>query len=596
MRNSVLIQTIGVLIFLITANTVLSAQNKIIEVWNGKVPGEIKDSNYKQIVDSAYYIKLRNISKPTIEVYPASADNNSGTAMVVCPGGGYYGVSFLSEGVEIANWLNQLGITAVVLHYRLPNDAIMENKSIAPLQDGQEAIRIVRRNAKEWGIDPHKIGIIGFSAGGHLASAVSTHFNEKVYDPIDTTSARPDFSVLVYPVISMDSAITHAGSRENLLGKHPSPELVKHFSSELQVSKETPPAFLIHSIDDGAVPVQNSIDYALAMKKHNVPCELHIYQSGGHGYGLGRSKNTESIWPQACRKWLEARGYLDEKEVPKVGFGEPAKPGPDDKPAFDDPPVDFRDKRDNIAHGTITTVQYDSKTLGTRREMMVYTPPGYSPAKKYPVLYLLHGLNSGNGQWLYWVHADYITDNLLTDGKIKPMIMVFPNCNTNVTVENPKADEQQERKGGYKGYGKSFENDLLLDIIPFIESHYSVYTDRKHRALAGLSMGGGQSLNIGLSHINTFAYVGGFSSAPNTNEFGGLSETRLVPDLAAAKKKLKVLWLACGSKDGLFSVSQRVHQNFKKEEIPHVWNVDSNAHDDTEWANNLYLFMQHIFK
>lgn len=596
MRNSVLRQTIGILIFLITANTALSAQNKIIEVWNGKIPGEIKDPGYKQIVDSAYYIKLRNISKPVIEVYPAPVDNNSGAAMVVCPGGGYYGVSFLSEGVEIAKWLNQLGITAIVLHYRLPNDAIMENKSIAPLQDGQEAIRIVRRNAKEWGIDPHKIGIIGFSAGGHLASAVSTHFNEKVYDPIDATSARPDFSVLIYPVISMDSTITHSGSRENLLGKHPSAELVKHFSNELQVSKETPPAFLIHSIDDGAVPVQNSIDYALAMKKQNVPCELHIYQSGGHGYGLGKSKNTESTWPQTCRKWLEARGYIGEKEVPKVAFGEPAKLGPDDKPAFDDPPVGFRDKRDNIAHGTITTVQYDSKTLGTRREMMVYTPPGYSPDKKYPVLYLLHGLNSGSGQWPYWVRADYITDNLLADGKIKPMIMVFPNCNANVTVENPKADEQEERKGGYKGYGKSFENDLLLDIVPFIESHYSVYTDRKYRALAGLSMGGGQSLNIGLSHINTFAYVGGFSSAPNTNEFGGLSETKLVPDLAAAKKNLKVLWLACGSKDGLFSVSQRVHQNFKKQGIPHIWNVDSNAHDDTEWANNLYLFIQHIFK
>jgi enterochelin esterase-like enzyme/acetyl esterase/lipase len=596
MRNSVLRQTIGLLIFLITANTVLSAQNKIIEVWNGKVPGEIKDPNYKQIVDSAYYIKLRNISKPTIEVYPASADNNSGTAMVVCPGGGYYGVSFLSEGVEIAKWLNQLGITAVVLHYRLPNDAIMENKSIAPLQDGQEAIRIVRRNAKEWGIDPHKIGIIGFSAGGHLASAVSTHFNEKVYDPIDTTSARPDFSVLIYAVISMDSTITHAGSRENLLGKHPASELVKHFSNELQVSRETPPAFLIHSIDDAAVPVQNSIDYALAMKKHNVPCELHIYQSGGHGYGLGRSKNTESTWPEACRKWLAARGDIGQKEVPKAGFDEPAKLGLDDKPAFDDPPVGFRDKRDNIAHGTITTVQYDSKTLGTRREMMVYTPPGYSSDKKYSVLYLLHGLNSGNGQWPYWVHADYIIDNLLADGKIKPMIMVFPNCNTNVTVENPKADELEERKGGYKGYGKSFENDLLLDIVPFVESHYSVYTDPKHRALAGLSMGGGQSLNIGLSHINTFAYVGGFSSAPNTNEFGGLSKNKLVPDLAAVKKRLKVLWLACGSKDGLFSVSQRVHQYFKEQEVPHVWNVDSNAHDDTEWANNLYLFIQHIFK
>ncbi|MFI0431469.1 alpha/beta hydrolase-fold protein [Mariniflexile sp. HMF6888] len=570
------------------------SQSKIIEVWKGKVPGSIKNPNYKQIVDSTYYIKLRNISKPTIEVYHAPADNNSGTAVVVCPGGGYYGVSFISEGVEVAKWLNELGITAVVLHYRLPNDIIMKDKSIGPLQDGQEAIRIVRRNAKKWGIDPHKIGIMGFSAGGHLAATVSTHFNEKVYKPIDSTSARPDFSLLIYPVISMDSTITHVGSRENLLGKHPSQEMVKHFSNELQVTTQTPPTFMVHSMDDGIVPVENSIDYALALKKKNIPCELHIYEKGGHGYGLRYSKNTESTWTETCRKWLETNSFLP--YTTQGGRDRKIKLEADDKPAFDNPPTGFRDKRDDIAHGTITTVQYDSKTLGTHREMMVYTPPDYSPSKKYPVIYLLHGLNSSSGQWPYWVHADYVIDNLLNDGKIEPMIMVFPNCNTNMTVENPKPDEEEERKGGYKGYGTSFENDLLKDIIPYIESHYSVYTDREHRALAGLSMGGGQSLNIGLSHINTFAYVGGFSSAPNTNQFGGLSDIKLLPDLVAAKKKLKMLWIACGNKDGLFSISQRVHQYFKEQGVSHIWHVDDNGHDDTEWANNLYLFVQHIFK
>jgi sialate O-acetylesterase len=272
------------------------------------------------------------------------------------------------------------------------------------------------------------------------------------------------------------------------------------------------------------------------------------------------------------------------------------KLGPDDKPAFDNPPVGFRDKRDNNAHGTITTVQYDSKTLSARREMLVYTPPGYTYNRKYPVIYLLHGLNSGAGQWPYWVRADHVIDNLIADGKIEPVIMVFPNCNTNVTVSNPKPDEQEERKGGFKGYGKSFENDLLNDIVPYIESHYSVYADRKHRALAGLSMGGGQSLNIGLSHINRFAYVGGFSSAPNTNELGGLSDIKLLPDLLAAKEQLELLWLGCGSKDGLIGVSQRVHKHLKEQEVPHVWHVDDNGHDDVEWANNLYLFSQHIFK
>ncbi len=307
----------------------------------------------------------------------------------------------------------------------------------------------------------------------------------------------------------MDSTITHAGSRENLLGKYPSEDLVKHFSNELQVTTKTPSAFMVHSMDDGVVPVENSIDYALAMKEHHVPCELHLYQQGGHGYGLGlelgHSNKTESTWTEACRKWLEANKFLPnsvhEKEVSKIELK------PDDKPAFNNPPTGFRDKRDNIVQGTIATVKYDSKTLGTRREMMVYTPPGYSVGKKYPVIYLLHGLNAGNGQWPYWVRANDIIDNLIADGKIKPVIMVFPNGNTNVTVENPKPDEQEERKSGFKGYGMSFENDLLKDIIPYIESHYSVYTDRKHRALVGLSMGGGQTLNIGLSHINTFAYV-----------------------------------------------------------------------------------------
>lgn len=297
-------------IIMITAS--VFSQSKVIDIWNGNVPGSIPNPSYKQKIDSVYWIKIRFVTKPTIQVYPAPADKNTGTAVVVCPGGSYYGISFINEGTEVAKWLNQLGITAVILHYRLPDDAIMKNKSIAPLQDGQEAIRIVRRNAKKWGVDPHKIGIMGFSAGGHLASTVSTHFDEKVYEPKDSTSARPDFSLLVYPVISMDSAITHRESRENLLGKNPTPEMLKRFSNELQVTAKTPPAFMLHSMDDGAVPVQNSIEYALAMKKNNIPCELHIYERGGHGYGLAKwSAGTESTWSDACEKWLKVKGLLN---------------------------------------------------------------------------------------------------------------------------------------------------------------------------------------------------------------------------------------------------------------------------------------------
>lgn len=295
------------------ANNLLG-QSKVIDIWNGKVPGAIHKNDYQQTIDSAdNWIKMRFVTEPTLHMYPAPAENATGTAVIICPGGSYWGLAISHEGAAVARWLNSLGITAFVLNYRLPHDDIMVDKSVGPLQDAQKAIRLVRQHAKEWGIHSDKIGIMGFSAGGHLASTLSTHFNEKVYEPSDVTSARPDFSLLIYPVISMDERTTHKGSRMNLLGGNPPADRVKFFSNELQVNNETPPAFLVHSIDDGTVPVQNSIGYALALQKHHIPSELHIYQSGGHGYGLGRSGNTESTWPDACRKWLEASGFLPAK-------------------------------------------------------------------------------------------------------------------------------------------------------------------------------------------------------------------------------------------------------------------------------------------
>jgi len=280
------------------------------------------------------------------------------------------------------------------------------------------------------------------------------------------------------------------------------------------------------------------------------------------------------------------------------GFGGPIELGPDDKPAFADPPAGFREKRDNIQHGAMATVPYDSKTLGTRRQMVVYTPAGYSTDRKYPVLYLLHGIGGNDREWQRSCRADNVLDNLIADGKIQPMIVVFPNGNANVTAGTEGGGRGAGMGGGRGGargdfgsWGAPFENDLIKDIIPYIESHYSVYSDREHRALAGLSMGGGQSLNIGLANLDTFAWVGGFSSAPNTKP-----PAELVPDPAAAKAKLKLLWLACGNKDGLIRISQGLHKYLKDNNVPHVWHVDGNAHDGTEWANNLYLFAQHIFK
>jgi acetyl esterase/lipase len=283
----------------------LFAQTKVIDVWSGKVPNSIYNPGVKSVVDSAdNWIKRKHVTNPTLEMYAPEKTNANGKAVIICPGGGYSALAIIHEGSQTAKWLNSLGVTAFVLNYRLPDDAIMDDKSIAPLQDAQEAIRIVRLHAKEWNINPGKIGIMGFSAGGHVAATLATHFNDKVYQTNDSVSARPDFSILIYPVITMDSAITNTWSRRNLIGNNPSEKDVLYFSNELHVTENTPPAFLVHSIDDDAVPVQNSINYAMALHKYTIPCELHIYQSGKHGYGMGRTSNTESSWTEACKKWL----------------------------------------------------------------------------------------------------------------------------------------------------------------------------------------------------------------------------------------------------------------------------------------------------
>ena len=267
------------------------------------------------------------------------------------------------------------------------------------------------------------------------------------------------------------------------------------------------------------------------------------------------------------------------------GFGGPIVLGPDDKPAFDDPPTDFNVERDDIPHGKLEMIQYDSKTVGTSRNMNVYTPPGYTAEKDYPVLYLLHGIGGDETEWQRFCQPPVILDNLIADGKAVPMIVVMPNG---------RAQKNDRAEGNVFASAPAFEKfeaDLLDDVIPTIESRFSVAADRDHRALAGLSMGGGQSLNFGLAHLDKFAWIGAFSSAPNTKP-----PAELVPDPTAPREQLKVLWLSCGSKDGLIQISQGVHSYFKEHDVPHVWHVDSHGHDPTEWSKNLYLFAQRIFK
>lgn len=288
-----------------------SAQQRVINIWNEKIPGAIEDTSYKEVdlsnADGIY--QIRKVTTPTLTAFFAAKVNANGTAVIVCPGGGYSHLAFKKEGVNVAEWLNSIGVAAFVLKYRLPSDSIMKNKSIGPLQDAQEAIRMVRRNAKRWNIDPDKIGVMGFSAGGHLAASLCTLYNQKVYDS-DTTSARPDFSILIYPVISMEPNITHKGSRRNLLGSNPPSSEVEHFSCDLQVNKDTPPAFIVLAEDDKVVPVENSINYFTSLKKFNIPAELHIFQKGVHGFGLAKNDGTESDWTRLCENWLKAMGLL----------------------------------------------------------------------------------------------------------------------------------------------------------------------------------------------------------------------------------------------------------------------------------------------
>lgn len=280
-----------------------------IELWEGAIPNAIENSEFKeiQIVKDSVISSLEQVSLPTLTVFKPEIPN--GTAVVIFPGGGYHHLSINKEGYKVANWLNTLGITAFVIKYRLPNDAIMKDKSIGPLQDAQKAMRYVRTYAEKFQLKQNKIGVIGFSAGGHLAATVSTQYDKNVYDTENTISAKPDFSILIYPVISMKDVIAHQGSKTNLLGPLPSVEMIENFSSELQVDAATPPTFLVHASDDKSVPVENSLAYYSALKAHEVPSEIHIYQTGGHGFGLGRGE-VHHFWTKACENWLRVNSWI----------------------------------------------------------------------------------------------------------------------------------------------------------------------------------------------------------------------------------------------------------------------------------------------
>jgi acetyl esterase/lipase len=292
------------LLFVVLPSIWVSASAQTtIALYPDRVPNALPAKDQETNKDNV----ARNVSKPTLSIFLPEAGLANGTAVIVCPGGGYGVLVMDREGYQVAKALNKVGIAAFVLKYRLPSEETMKDKSIGPLQDAQQAIKTVRERAAEWKIDTQKIGIMGFSAGGHLAATAGTHYDSTFIENPKKTSLRPDFMILVYPVISLLDKIGHKGSASNLLGASPGIEKAKYFSNELQVSKTTPPAFLTHAGDDTVVPVSNSIKFYEALNAKGIPSDLHIYAKGEHGYLKVPSFDE---WFGRCRHWMQSNGLL----------------------------------------------------------------------------------------------------------------------------------------------------------------------------------------------------------------------------------------------------------------------------------------------
>lgn len=276
-------------------------------LYPGEIPNSKPTPNEERIEISNGITIVHKISRPTITHYSPAKPN--GTAIIIFPGGGYWVTAIDHEGHDVAKKFLEQGITAFVVKYRIPSDETMVNREIGPLQDAQQAIKMVRERAKEWGINPNQIGVMGFSAGGHLASTASTHFQNPVIENPNAISVRPDFSILIYPVVSFSENVGHTGSRDQIIGKNPSQEKVEFYSNELQVKETTPPAFLIHASDDNGVLPENSIRYYQALLRNKVAAELHLYQKGGHGFGMN-NPTTKDAWMDRCLNWMRSNKWL----------------------------------------------------------------------------------------------------------------------------------------------------------------------------------------------------------------------------------------------------------------------------------------------
>lgn len=302
-KRYVQIQKLGVFVFCVFLSLLMASTSpaqEIINLYPGAIPNSKSINLAKSDTNKSSGI-YQEVVTPTLEIFKPENGIASSAAVLIFPGGGYSVLVYDGEGVPTAREFAKNGVTAFVVKYRLPRDATMENKTVGPLQDAQQAIKLVRENSDKWGIDEDKIGIMGFSAGGHLASNAATHFEEALIPNENNTSLRPDFQILIYPVISMQDNLTHAGSRNNLFGEAQSQDLINEYSNELQVTEQTPPAYITHTGDDELVVVDNSIDYYKSLQNHNVLAELHLYPKGGHGFVL--SQPTDE-WLAPILKWM----------------------------------------------------------------------------------------------------------------------------------------------------------------------------------------------------------------------------------------------------------------------------------------------------
>ena len=280
---------------------------KKVPLWSNGVPNQRKSNEIEKVIETEI-IRIENVQNPTLEIYLPSKKIRSEKAVIIFPGGGYEFLAYDWEGTDFAKALNAKGISAFVLKYRLPTSPSILDPKLAPLQDAQRAVRLVKSNASRWGINLKKIGVLGFSAGGHLASTLGTKFNKKTlknnFDAIDKISARPDFIALIYPVITFDKKYRHEGSKNALIGRGDDKKLISMFSNNLHVNSDTPPCFIIHSADDKAVPVNNSILFYNALLENGISTEMHIFPYGGHGFALAKGKNYLEKWPELLYNWI----------------------------------------------------------------------------------------------------------------------------------------------------------------------------------------------------------------------------------------------------------------------------------------------------